>query len=98
MKMISQLTRQAMSRHRLLSSCAASAFPPAPPLFVVQPTGFHSPELITKPVFEKTPSASIPGRIQSLSSGSACLPNRRTVYQQLMSSHDRMTERHLKHT
>ncbi|MBQ2955301.1 MAG: hypothetical protein IJE08_02455 [Clostridia bacterium] len=99
MKMLSQLTKQALSRHRMISSNPLS--PAAPPsslqTAIQQPTEFQ----MIKPLYMPSPAVQPPNPQPSpplLQTPSAPpLPERKhTIYQQLMSSHDRMSERHLK--
>ena len=106
MKMVSQLTRQAMDRHRVVSANApsplftpsaqasadfcsrAAAIPPTIPVADIFPA---------LPVDESTFAAVLPqpSGLRPISAPSA--PQRpRTIYQQLMKNHDRMTERHLR--
>lgn len=101
MKMLSQLTRQAISRHQLLSanppvSPALPVQPSPPPL---QPTGFQ----MIRPLYPGAAPepASLPPAPPDRPAPPAPSPppvRRHTVYQQLMSSHDRMTDRHLRRT
>ena len=90
MKMVSQLTRQALSRHRLLTAAPiphTAATPPFNPL-PSQPTPVSFspsppvPEWISAP--EAFPSAP-----------PSYHPPRQTIYGQLMKKHDRFTERHI---
>lgn len=87
MKMVSQLTREAMKKHRLLASNVAlspHALPPADDRSAPAPqTGVYS--AVPEPAQRPPARQPAPPRIQS-------------VYSQLMKSHDRMTERHLRRT
>ena len=104
MKMVSQLTRQAMSRHRLLSSgSSVPSFPPAQP--APRPTGFQTVHPLysasapaAQPTVPPAPPAYTSAPAHSPVPSQPPIPRQRTIYQQLMSSHDRVTERHLKHT
>ena len=85
MKMVSQLTRRAMSRHRTVSvssvsdaASAREASTSAMPLY----SSAASAKSYTPP---KAPAAPIAERP-------------RTIYQQLMARHDRMRERHVPRT
>lgn len=85
MKMVSQLTRQAMSRHRLLSAVSypePSAVPPVLPSS--SPHSLYAPEA-PAPKPPSAPTAPAPAQ----------LPQQRTIYGELMKKHDRFTERHL---
>lgn len=91
MKMVSQLTRRAMNRHRVLSVEEAPIPAPEPvrPLYaapIVSPAAAPAPASV--------PSAALPPRPAS----SAAVMRPRTIYQQLMVNHDRMRERHLRGT
>ena len=91
MKMVSQLTRQAMNRHRLASINLPTVSPlPAPSPDSPPPaaSSMHPAALDARPV----PLRSEP-RQEPLS---APAPQPRTIYQQLMASHDRMRERHIR--
>ncbi len=93
MKMISQLTRQAMSRHRIVSLKASA------PLTTPAAAGPAPAEpvrtLYTPPASSAAPPETVPPRRPA-----APLPQvrPRTIYQQLMVSHDRMTDRHVRRT
>ena len=88
MKMVSQLTRQAMSRHRLLSAVSCpdapasrlpvSHSPSLQSLYKQEAAAPHPPSAPQVP-----PIAPIP------------VPQQRTIYGELMKKHDRFTERHL---
>ena len=89
MKMVSQLTRQAMSRHRIVSlkassppaaSAASEPLTPAPDAENVRP-------LYSSPVLPPEPPRSRPAPPQR---------QPRSIYQQLMQNHDRMSERHIR--
>lgn len=86
MKMVSQLTRQAMSRHRLLSAVPypepSAVPPPAPPSSSLP--SLYAPEA-PAPKPPSAPTAPAPAQ----------LPQQRTIYGELMKKHDRFTERHL---
>lgn len=89
MKMVSQLTRQALNRHRLIT--AAPYSPPAAPMYTPPPTVAPlSPESSALPSSPPTPPVLPDVRpIQSAP--------RQTLYGQLMKKHDRFTERHILH-
>ena len=93
MKMVSQLTRQAMNRHRTLHPLYPA---PTPPLAAP----YLPPEPPARPFLPSAPQpASVQPSLQERQPVPAPQPPRvRTIYQQLMNSHDRMTERHLKRT
>lgn len=79
MKMLSQLTRQAMSRHRIASANAAAAFsaesfPVLPPVSVPSEPSISSPGVICRDASPQRSGA---------------------IYRQLMASHDRMRQRHI---
>ena len=91
MKMVSQLTRQAMNRHRLLS---AVSFPgtsdsPADPPPVSQQSNRRSLYA------QETSDLSAPSAPPVPTLPPAQLPQQRTLYGELMKKHDRFTERHL---
>lgn len=91
MKMVSQLTRQAMSRHRLLT--ASGRLPeyvpqPAPLPPPVQTTPYQPSDTLRPPEMSAAPPVMNPQPLQPV-------PRPHSAYQQLMKSHDRMTERHL---
>jgi len=84
MKMISQLTREALRRHQYIStdSSLSTLCHPAPTASVSAPS---SPPLQPSPVHPAALQSSAPPPVHS-------------IYSQLMKSHDRMTERHLNRT
>lgn len=91
MKMVSQLTRQAMNRHRTLNACiepvhAAAAPPP------ITPPDIHMPDTLTASAGAQT-TRSYPRSDTSVSKAEGLHPQ--SIYRQLMKSHDRMTQRHL---
>lgn len=98
MKMVSQLTRQAMSRHRLLTSAVnkESMYIPQPVPQTPSPSSLTQPPTQPAPSFSavtpQPPASSLP--IAPIRPAQPA-PRPHTVYQQLMKSHDRMTERHL---
>ena len=100
MKMVSQLTRQAMNRHRMLHTLSPAPYiPPSaaypPPESSVRP--LYPPQTALPPVPAQSsvpPQPSVPARPLSAPPEQ---PRVRSIYQQLMSSHDRMTKRHLSH-
>ena len=99
MKMLSQLTKQALSKHRLISS---NPYPPAAPpalpqASVHQPTGFQMIKPLYMPPLSVQPPNPQPSPPLPQTPSAPPLPERKhSIYQQLMSSHDRMSERHLK--
>lgn len=98
MKMVSQLTRQAMSRHRLLTSAVnrESMYIPQPAAQVPLSSSLTQPPAQPAPSFS-TVTPQPPASSPPIAPGRPAQPAPRphTVYQQLMKSHDRMTERHL---
>ena len=93
MKMISQLTRQAMNRHRLLSAVSfpgTSDAPAAPPPVSPQPVrrSLYTQKAADLPA-PSAPTAPIP------TPPPVQIPQQRTIYGELMKKHDRFTERHL---
>ena len=89
MKMVSQLTRQAMNRHRLIASAPYS--PPAASSYAPPPTVLPlSPEPSPLP-----PSPPLPGPPAFPDVRPIQPAPRQTLYGQLMKKHDRFTERHI---
>ncbi len=96
MKMVSQLTRQAMLRHRLLAS---AVYPPVPAPVQSELHAAYEKATAVRPLY--TPAAAdevrplpVPPRARNFEP--APLPNRQTIYGELMKKHDRFTERHLR--
>lgn len=86
MKMVSQLTRQAMERHRILS--LEPHMPAYPPQTMASMPAERPPE--------PPKSIPVPQPPRSMSRQTPPSPSRpRSIYQQLMSNHDRINERHL---
>ena len=95
MKMVSQLTRQAMNRHLILSAsppfpAVSASIPKSVPDF--SPAEPPSVPCFSAPEPPPLPQPPAPGVRPSMA------PRPATIYQQLMTSHDRMTERHLSRT
>ena len=91
MKMVSQLTRQAMSRHRLLS---AAAYPDISAPVPSKPTAPAEPPPSIRPLY--TADAPSPMPPTPPAPPAPVLPERRrTIYSELMKKHDLFTERHL---
>lgn len=96
MKMVSQLTRQAMSRHRLI---AAASFPASPA------SAAPSQDLSVRPLYPFPDSPPVQPEAPSApsiplppSSPPVSIQPRQTLYGQLMKKHDRFTERHIHRT
>ena len=92
MKMVSQLTRQAMSRHRLLSTVT---YPDSPAsISSVSELGSVPLPSPVQTLYPQEVSVSYPA--QPLPSAAPVqIPQQRTIYGELMKKHDRFTERHL---
>lgn len=104
MKMVSQLTRQAMSRHRILTGNAAQAvYPPQPPTHILSSDSlsgtqsvrplYSQPALSAPPAAPPQPGQPSPAPAPRIP---AAEPPHHSIYSQLMLKHDRMSERHLK--
>ena len=93
MKMVSQLTKQAMSRHRLLSAAPYPSAPVTAPQ-APQPRTLYSAPLPPQPAAELPQP---PAQAVSAPPRPAPLPvqSRQTIYGELMKKHDRFTERHI---
>lgn len=96
MKMVSQLTRQAMLRHRLLAS-ASYLQNPAP--VQSEPCTAYEKATAVRPLYAQAAIDEVrtlpvlpPARIIE----PAPQQNRQTIYGELMKKHDRFTERHLR--
>ena len=96
MKMVSQLTRQAMSRHRLLSAVSYPDTPASPPP-VSEPAPLSPQSAAVRPLYAQETASPPPAAAQPLPVPPAPpqIPQQRTVYGELMKKHDRFTERHL---
>lgn len=100
MKMVSQLTRQAMNRHRILASqLAAPTYAPEPTDQLFQPARSVSPPIpplsFTPQIHPDPPCKTSPSPPAARGYAASLPPQPHTIYQQLMKKHDRMTERHL---
>lgn len=98
MKMVSQLTRQAMNRHRMLRTLSPAPYIPPfaaypPPEPSVRP--LYSPQTAPPLVPAQSPILPQPSAPARPLSAPPQPPRVRSIYQQLMSSHDRMNKRHL---
>jgi len=96
MKMVSQLTRQALLRHRLLTSVA---YPPVPAPVQSELHAAYEKATAVRPLYTQAAADEVrplpvspPARIIE----PAPQPNRQTIYSELMKKHDRFTERHLR--
>ena len=103
MKMVSQLTRQAMNRHRLLSgSVAQPAYPEQPPAAepVSAPSAGAQPvrTLYAQPPAPVPQAAPLQEYRPAAARIAAAEPPHHSIYSQLMLKHDRMSERHLSKT
>ena len=93
MKMVSQLTRQAMGRHRLIAAASFPASPASAPPFQdlsVRPLYSFPASPPAQPEAPSAPSIPLPP-----SPPPASIQPRQTIYGQLMKKHDRFTERHI---
>jgi len=93
MKMVSQLTRQAMSRHRLISSASFPSSPPSAPS--LKDLSVRSLYALPDPLPAQAAGPSAPSIALPPSPPPASLQSRQTIYSQLMKKHDRFTERHI---
>lgn len=100
MKMVSQLTRQAMSRHRLLSAMPQPELQPVSPVISFRTEEALSADCTPVPSEPVIPASSpLPEPPRTAAQPFPLrTPPQQTIYGQLMKKHDRFTERHLSRT